>query len=374
MKRRLDGLGASTSSKATKKRSWKEDDTRDGNGSSSKISKADLSDSDAEKDVRRAAAAEGASNASPNEKYAGPNPVVWMEISVAGKSRGKVFFELFRDTYPEATELFRHLCTGEFKGTELHKIVVRKFAEGGDIELPASAQDVVEKAARRVGDFPKMLHAKAGLLSCMPPGPNGWSRMVFQVTLCPAPELDGVQRVFGQLVSGTDADSALLHALHWVSAAGNAAGIPRDTVLIEDCGVCDPATAERITGEPQLPEPPFPPPESQEERYARTGMVYARLLDTISPSNMADLLELTDDLSDYLSYTAKKAKQEGGGGGTRMYRSAEIEAELRELQEVLKEAEHKAGEVTGFENKLGRSVKEQQIRIKELSEILNRVF
>merc|ERR1712232_156667 len=146
----------------------------------------------------------------------------------------------------------------ELRGTELHKIVVRKFIEGGDIELPASAQEAVEKAPRHApGDFPAMLHTKAGLLSCVPPGPNGWTNMTFQVTLCPAPELDGVQRVFGQLVAGTDADSdQKMHALHWVSAAGNASGTPRDTVLIEECGVCDSATAERITGEPQLPEPP----------------------------------------------------------------------------------------------------------------------
>lgn len=373
IKRRLEGLGASTSSKASKKRSWRDDDE---NEAGSKISKADFSDSDLEKDLDKATG-EDVPKAKSNEKYAGPNPVVWMDISVAGKPRGKVFFELFRDTYPEATELFRHLCTGEFKGTELHKIVVRKFIEGGDIDLPPSAQDIVEKAAKRgreLGDFPKMLHAKAGLLSCVPPGPNGWSSMIFQVTLCPAPELDGVQRVFGQIVAGKDPDSDHLHAFHWASAAGNASGTPRDTVMIEDCGVCDSATAERITGEPQLPEPPYPPPESQEERYARTGMVYGRLKDAICPSVMQDLLELTDDLSDYLSYTAKKAKQEGGGGGTRSYRSAEIETELQELTEILKEAEHKAGEVAGFENKLGRSVKEQQIRIKELSEILNRVF
>jgi cyclophilin family peptidyl-prolyl cis-trans isomerase len=370
MKRRLEGLAASTSSKA-KKRSWKDDDDKK---PAAKASKAvDHSDSDLD-ELAAAAAKEQKENA--DQPYVA-NPVVWMDISVAGKPRGKVFFELFRDTEPEAVTLFHQLCAGPFKGTELHKIVPRSFAEGGDIDVPASTlDDAGRAAASRRSDLPAMRHTKAGLLSCKAPGPNGLMNMIFQVTMAPAPELDTSQIVFGQLVAGPveDTDAARVHALHWVSSAGNAAGTPRDTVLLEDCGHCDAAAAERLTGQPQLLEPPYPPPESQEERYSRAGFALSRLSDSLSATNLSDAVDLTEDLIDYLEWTSQKAKKEGGGGGTRMYRSAEIETELKELRGVLENAEHKAGEVVGFENQIGRSVKSQLNRIKDLGEILNRVF
>merc|ERR1712070_474862 len=113
----------------------------------------------------------------------------------------------------------------------------------------------------------------------------------FQVTLCPAPELDGKQTVFGQLVAASGSDSKQVHALHWVSAAGSAAGEPRDTVLVESCGICDGAQAEKMTGQPQLLEPPYPPPENQEERYSRAGNVYTRLADSMTTDNVEDALE-----------------------------------------------------------------------------------
>jgi cyclophilin family peptidyl-prolyl cis-trans isomerase len=369
MKRKIQGLASSTSS-SSKKHSWKDDDKQ--SGADKKESLA-FSDSDAEKELEAAAAK---AKSSPTDRPYMPNPVAWIDISVADKPRGKIFFELFADSAPEEAELFRQLCTGVLKGTEFHKIVPRKFAEGGDIDLPASAIDAAEKAASRGGEYPAMSHSKAGLLTCKRAGPNGRTTLEFQVTLCASPELDSSQIVFGQLSNSSAVDTEHLHACHWVSAAGRVGegDSPRDTVLIEDCGVCDGVQAERITGQPQFLEPPFPPPESQEERYSRAGNVHSRLEDALTTDNVADALELTEDLVDYLEFSAKKAKQEGGGGGTRMLRSVGIEAELKELRSVLESAETKAGEVQGFEGKLGRSVKSQQNRIKDLSEILNRVF
>merc|ERR1712228_105729 len=113
-------------------------------------------------------------------------------------------------------------------------------------------------------------------------------------------------------------------------------------------------------------EPPYPPLESQEERYSRAGIVHSRLENALSADTMEDALALTDDLLEYFEWEAKKAKQEGGGGGTRVLRSAEIEAGLRDLRGILDEIEHKAGEIVGFENKLGRNCRSQVTRAKEL--------
>lgn len=44
---------------------------------------------------------------------------VFFNITIGGKSSGKVVFELFNDIVPKTAENFRCLCTGE-KGKDLH--------------------------------------------------------------------------------------------------------------------------------------------------------------------------------------------------------------------------------------------------------------
>ena len=41
------------------------------------------------------------------------NPRVFFDISIGGKSAGRVVFELFADVVPKTAENFRALCTGE---------------------------------------------------------------------------------------------------------------------------------------------------------------------------------------------------------------------------------------------------------------------
>lgn len=360
MKRRLAGLAAGTGS--SKKKSWKDDQ------SSGAIKKG--LDSDAEDELL----ADAKANEVQEAMYI-QNPVVWLDVSVAGKPRGKVFLELFSDTVPDAVELMKALCAGPLEKTEFHKIVPRKFAEGGDVDLPQSVLDDAEGTRERPGERITLSHTKAGLLSCPKSGPNARTILEFQITLRAEPELDKDREVFGQVVASVPAaDGERLHPLHWISASGNADGSPRDTVLVEACGVCSGLEAEKMTGQPIVMEPPFPPKDSQEERYNRAGKVYTRLADAVNTDNVKDTLELTEDLVDYLEYTSKKAKETGGGGGTRSFRSAEIEEELKVLRGVFETASLRAGDEEGFDNALAQSVKNQQNRVKDLGEILNRVF
>jgi peptidylprolyl isomerase len=61
-----------------------------------------------------------------------------MEIAVAGKSIGKMTFELYADTVPKTAENFRALCTGEkgkglaFKDCVFHRIIPGFMCQGGD--------------------------------------------------------------------------------------------------------------------------------------------------------------------------------------------------------------------------------------------------
>jgi cyclophilin family peptidyl-prolyl cis-trans isomerase len=40
------------------------------------------------------------------------NPKVFFDIAVAGRAKGRVIFELFKDIVPKTAENFRALCTG----------------------------------------------------------------------------------------------------------------------------------------------------------------------------------------------------------------------------------------------------------------------
>ena len=63
-----------------------------------------------------------------------PNPTVFMDVTIGGKSVGRVTIELYADVTPETAENFRCLCTGEkgvgksgkplhFKGSGFHRVI-----------------------------------------------------------------------------------------------------------------------------------------------------------------------------------------------------------------------------------------------------------
>ena len=63
-----------------------------------------------------------------------PNPVVFMDVTIGGKSAGRVTIELYADVTPVTAENFRCLCTGEkgvgksgkplhFKGSGFHRVI-----------------------------------------------------------------------------------------------------------------------------------------------------------------------------------------------------------------------------------------------------------
>jgi hypothetical protein len=48
--------------------------------------------------------------------HSGPNPKVFMDITIGGEPAGRVTMELFADTCPRTAENFRALCTGGWVG------------------------------------------------------------------------------------------------------------------------------------------------------------------------------------------------------------------------------------------------------------------
>lgn len=67
--------------------------------------------------------------------HGGPNPKVFMDVTIGEEKAGRISMELFADTVPKTAENFRALCTGEkgqsqatgallsFKGSAFHRVI-----------------------------------------------------------------------------------------------------------------------------------------------------------------------------------------------------------------------------------------------------------
>lgn len=306
---------------------------------------------------------------SSNARAGEPNPVVWMDLAVAGKARGRVHFELFKDVCPLAVENFRRLCVGmdvsgalvSYKDMEFDSVIPGKFLEGGDLKESLDLPPVEQQCSLR--------HAKAGLLS-MEHGSPSFGSSRFQLTLGATPELDGRQIVFGQLLGSPKGLGPELHALHWAEAVGSSSGIPREAVVVEACGESGAGEAEVLLGAMVMAAQVDRTSESQEDRYGRAGISHGQLVDAVTDENVPRVLELTDDLLEHLQYAAKKART----ASEKDRKAQEIETSLKSLLAVLQHVEFKAGEVSGFDNKVGRNAKAQLSRAKDLEQSLVRLY
>jgi len=400
MKRRIQGLVSSTTAgKPAKRRAWQEDEDQasrsQGKRAPEKDSEDDEDDDEGDEEEEGAApppppppppqaesdeeawlALEEAAGDEPKGGAIpkGPNPVVWMDISVASKPRGRVYFELFQDVVPRTAENFRKLCIGVpvdpnspdgpkygYKGTELYRILPGRVVEGGEFDRSADGKEFKDE------NF-KLEHSKGGLLTMANDGPHtNTSR--FQVTFKPLPALDKKQVVFGQVLAGTNGSSSeRLHALHWAVAMGTSSGVPLEAVIVEDCGECDTATAEQLRGSRQEGEP-----ETQSARYARAGLHLGKLEDAISRDAVVDMLELTEVVLESLEWQAKKAER-AEDIADRARRAGEVEAGLKALKTVLEEVEFKAGDVQGADGKQGRKAKTQIFRVRDLEEAMTKIY
>merc|ERR1712048_1078136 len=155
------------------------------------------------------------------------------DITIGGKTSGRIIFELYADTVPKTAENFRALCTGEkgygYAGSSFHRVIPGFMCQGGDftnhngtggksIYGPNFAD---ESFAGKAGK-----HTGNGCLSMANRGPNTNSSQFFVCT-GQTPHLDGKHVVFGTVVEGYD------EVIKKIEAVGSGSGKTSQPVKIK---------------------------------------------------------------------------------------------------------------------------------------------
>ncbi|XP_033731856.1 peptidyl-prolyl cis-trans isomerase G-like isoform X2 [Pecten maximus] len=145
----------------------------------------------------------------------GYKPRCFLDIEIGGQSVGRIIVELFSDVTPKTCENFRALCTGEkgvtqkteqslhYKGAPFHRVVKDFMIQGGDF----TKGDGTGGESIYGGMFPDenfILKNEKEYLLCMANRGKDTNSSQFFITTRPAPHLDGVHVVFGQVLQGQE--------------------------------------------------------------------------------------------------------------------------------------------------------------------------
>jgi peptidylprolyl isomerase len=161
-------------------------------------------------------------------------PKVFFDIAIAGKSAGRVVFELYNDIVPKTAENFRSICVGDnpkklsYKGNIFHRIIPSFMCQGGDITRGDGTGGYSIYGETFKDENFKAKHIKPGLLSMANAGPNTNGSQFF-ITTVECPWLDGAHCVFGEVVEGMD-------VVQNMEKQGTRSGNVKSEVKIADCG------------------------------------------------------------------------------------------------------------------------------------------
>ncbi|KAH0945562.1 hypothetical protein HN011_011791 [Eciton burchellii] len=143
------------------------------------------------------------------------NTRVFFDIEVGGLPMGRITFELFSDICPITCENFRALCTGEkglgkttgkplhYKGIIFHRVVKDFMIQGGDFSVGNGTGGESIYGGTFADENFLVKHNKPFLLSMANCGRDTNGSQFF-ITTQPAPHLDNVHVVFGEVVSGQE--------------------------------------------------------------------------------------------------------------------------------------------------------------------------
>merc|ERR1712012_392346 len=142
-------------------------------------------------------------------------PRVFADMTIGNVPLGRVVFELFTEIAPKSAENFRSLCTGEagigkttekplhYKGCLFHRVVKNFMIQGGDfVNFNGTGGESIYGGTFEDEEF-ILNHDRPYLLSMANRGKNTNGSQFF-ITTAPAPHLDGLHVIFGQVVSGKE--------------------------------------------------------------------------------------------------------------------------------------------------------------------------
>lgn len=166
-----------------------------------------------------------------------PNPVVFLDISIADRPAGRIEITLRADVVPRTAENFRCLCTGErstpgknlwYKGSIFHRVIPNFMMQGGDFQRSNGTGGESIYGPKFPDESFILRHTGAGQLSMANSGPNSNGSQFF-ITYVETPWLDGKHVVFGNVTNG-------MEVVHEISKFGSSHGRTSAEIKIVDCG------------------------------------------------------------------------------------------------------------------------------------------
>lgn len=181
----------------------------------------------------------GTENAEAKECNQEATSKVFFDITIDGKSAGRIEMELWGKTVPKTVENFRALATGEkgegksgkplhYKGSVVHRVIPQFMMQGGDFTNGNGTGGESIYGKKFDDENFNCKHTEKGLLSMANAGKNTNGSQFF-ITFKETPWLDGRHVVFGKVTKGMD-------VLDKVEKEGSSSGRTKTKVMIADSG------------------------------------------------------------------------------------------------------------------------------------------
>lgn len=161
---------------------------------------------------------------------------VFLDITIDGKTAGRMVIGLFGEVTPLTAQNFYELCTHEngfgYKGSKFHRVINDFMAQGGDITNGNGTGGRSIYGNSFADENFEVGHNGPGWLSMANAGPNTNSSQFF-ITFIATPFLNGRHTVFGKVLEGME----LLGQMEAVET--NRMDCPVMDIVIADCGALE---------------------------------------------------------------------------------------------------------------------------------------